>query len=88
MLPFLTVLLRVIGTVCSMIGEETIPAKLTTPDPVDTQAMLAKMADAGVEFRKMAAWISANPMDGSASFEGNVLTLGPQTSAVLRTEAE
>lgn len=39
-----------IGTVCSMIGEETVPAKLTTPDPVDTQAMLAKMADAGVEY--------------------------------------
>lgn len=38
-----------IGTVCSMIGEETIPAKLTTPDPVDTQAMLARMVDAGVD---------------------------------------
>ncbi|MBP5729200.1 MAG: hypothetical protein J6Y48_19200 [Clostridia bacterium] len=46
------------------------------------------LADAGVEFRKIFAWISANPMDGSASLEGNVLTLGPQTSAVLRTEAE
>ncbi len=39
-----------IGTVCSMIGEETIPAKLTTPDPIDTQAMLARMAEAGVEY--------------------------------------
>lgn len=39
-----------IGTVCSMIGEETIPAKLTTPDPVDTQDMLARMVDAGVEY--------------------------------------
>lgn len=39
-----------IGTVCSMIGEETVPAKLTTPDPVDTQAMLARMVDAGVEY--------------------------------------
>jgi len=39
-----------IGTVCSMIGEEVIPAKLTTPDPVDTQAMLAQMVDAGVEY--------------------------------------
>ncbi len=38
-----------IGTVCSMIGSEAIPAKLTTPDPVDTQTMLAKMADAGVD---------------------------------------
>lgn len=38
-----------IGTVCSMIGDETIPTKLTTPDPVDTQAMLARMVDAGVD---------------------------------------
>ncbi len=39
-----------IGTVCSMIGDEVIPAKLTTPDPIDTQAMLAEMAKAGVEY--------------------------------------
>ncbi len=38
-----------IGTVCSMIGEETIPAKLTTPDPIETQEMLARMADAGCD---------------------------------------
>ena len=38
-----------IGTVCSMIGEETIPAKLTTPDPIETQEMLARMADAGAD---------------------------------------
>ena len=38
-----------IGTVCSMIGDEEIPAKLTTPDPVDTQKMLARMVEAGVQ---------------------------------------
>lgn len=38
-----------IGTVCSMIGDEEIPAKLTTPDPVDTQKMLSRMVDAGVQ---------------------------------------
>ena len=38
-----------IGTVCSMIGDETIPAKLTTPDPIETQEMLARMVDAGVD---------------------------------------
>ena len=38
-----------IGTVCSMIGDETIPAKLTTPDPIETQEMLARMLEAGVE---------------------------------------
>ena len=39
-----------IGTVCSIIGEEVIPAKLTTPDPLETQCMLRRMVDAGVEF--------------------------------------
>ena len=39
-----------IGTVCSMIGEEVIPAKLTTPDALETQAMLRRMVDAGVEY--------------------------------------
>lgn len=39
-----------IGTVCSMIGDETIPARLTTPDPVETQAMLARMVEANCEF--------------------------------------
>ena len=37
-----------IGTVCSMIGEEVIPTKLTTPDPVDVQILLSKMVAAGV----------------------------------------
>ena len=38
-----------IGTVCSMIGDETIPSRLTTPDPVETQQLLRRMADAGVQ---------------------------------------
>ncbi|MBQ8507013.1 MAG: UDP-N-acetylmuramoyl-L-alanyl-D-glutamate--2,6-diaminopimelate ligase [Clostridia bacterium] len=52
-----------IGTVCSMIGEEVIPAKLTTPDPIDTQAMLAKMADAGVEYVVMEVSAHALALD-------------------------
>ena len=36
-----------IGTVCSMIGEEQIPANLTTPDPIDFQSQLKRMKDAG-----------------------------------------
>lgn len=39
-----------IGTVCSMIGEEQVPANLTTPDPIDFQSMLRRMADAGMEY--------------------------------------
>ena len=39
-----------IGTVCSMIGDEVIPSRLTTPDPVETQHLLRRMADAGVKY--------------------------------------
>lgn len=39
-----------IGTVCSMIGDTQIPANLTTPDPIDFQSLLRRMADAGVEY--------------------------------------
>ena len=38
-----------IGTVCSMIGDEVIPANLTTPDPIVTQTLLSRMAKAGCE---------------------------------------
>lgn len=61
-----------IGTVCSMIGEETIPAKLTTPDPVDTQAMLARMADAGVEVVIMEVSAHALALDRLAGIEFDV----------------
>jgi UDP-N-acetylmuramoyl-L-alanyl-D-glutamate--2,6-diaminopimelate ligase len=39
-----------IGTVCSMVGEEVIPSRLTTPDPIEVQQLLRTMADAGVEY--------------------------------------
>ena len=38
-----------IGTVCSMIGDEVIPANLTTPDPIVTQTLLSRMAKADCE---------------------------------------
>ncbi|MBQ8089024.1 MAG: UDP-N-acetylmuramoyl-L-alanyl-D-glutamate--2,6-diaminopimelate ligase, partial [Clostridia bacterium] len=50
-----------IGTVCSMIGEETIPANLTTPDPFVTQSLLARMAQAGCECVVME--VSAHALD-------------------------
>ena len=50
-----------IGTVCSMIGSETIPNRLTTPDPIDTQTLLRRMADAGVECVIME--VSAHALD-------------------------
>ncbi|NLF28261.1 MAG: UDP-N-acetylmuramoyl-L-alanyl-D-glutamate--2,6-diaminopimelate ligase, partial [Clostridiales bacterium] len=39
-----------IGTVCSMIGEEVFPSKLTTPDPIEVQQLFRRMADAGAEY--------------------------------------
>ena len=46
------------------------------------------LQDAGVDFRKISAWISADPLDGGATLDGTVLTLGPLTSAVMRTEED
>ncbi len=50
-----------IGTVCSMIGEETIPNRLTTPDPVETQTLLRRMVDAGMQCVIME--VSAHALD-------------------------
>ena len=51
-----------IGTVCSMIGDETIPSRLTTPDPVETQQLLRRMADAGVQYVVMEVSAHATAM--------------------------
>ena len=50
-----------IGTVCSMIGEETLPNHLTTPDPIETQTLLRRMVDAGMECVIME--VSAHALD-------------------------
>ena len=50
-----------IGTVCSMIGDEILPARLTTPDPIETQTLLRSMVDAGVKCVVME--ISAHALD-------------------------
>ncbi len=50
-----------IGTVCSMIGEETLPNRLTTPDPIETQTLLKKMVDAGMQCVVME--VSAHALD-------------------------
>ena len=50
-----------IGTVCSMIGEETVPNRLTTPDPIETQTLLRRMVDAGVQCVVME--VSAHALD-------------------------
>ena len=50
-----------IGTVCSMIGDETIPNRLTTPDPIETQTLLHRMVEAGVQAVIME--VSAHALD-------------------------
>lgn len=50
-----------IGTVCSMIGSETLPNRLTTPDPIETQTLLKRMVDAGMECVIME--VSAHALD-------------------------
>jgi len=39
-----------IGTVCSMVADREIPSNLTTPDPIDFQRLLRRMADEGMEY--------------------------------------
>lgn len=52
-----------IGTVCSMIGDEEIPSNLTTPDPIDFQRLLLRMADEGVTYVVMEVSAHALAMD-------------------------
>ena len=44
-----------IGTIAVMIGEQTIPSDMTTPDPIELQRLLRQMADAGVDLVAMEA---------------------------------
>ncbi|MBR6027657.1 MAG: UDP-N-acetylmuramoyl-L-alanyl-D-glutamate--2,6-diaminopimelate ligase [Clostridia bacterium] len=50
-----------IGTTGNMIGEERMESHLTTPDPIELQSTLRKMADAGVQVVVME--VSAHAID-------------------------
>ena len=52
-----------IGTTGSMIGEEKIPTKLTTPDPLEVQSLLERMRDSGVTHVVMEVSAHALAMD-------------------------
>ena len=52
-----------IGTVGSMIGSEVVPTHLTTPDPLEVQKLLSRMADAGVTHVVMEVSAHALAMD-------------------------
>ena len=42
-----------IGTIHTLIGDQVLPMKNTTPDVIDLQAILAKMAEAGMDYAVM-----------------------------------
>jgi UDP-N-acetylmuramoyl-L-alanyl-D-glutamate--2,6-diaminopimelate ligase len=50
-----------IGTIQSEIGDMTLPAKHTTPDPYQLHALLRRMADAGMEYVVME--VSSHALD-------------------------
>ena len=50
-----------IGTTGNLIGNKKLKSELTTPDPIDLQATLRQMADAGVQVVSME--VSAHAMD-------------------------
>lgn len=50
-----------IGTICNMIGDETIEAHNTTPEAYELQSLLARMADAGCEYVVME--VSSHALD-------------------------
>lgn len=49
------------GTVANFIGDKEEPSTLTTPDPIDEQALLRRMRDAGCDFFVME--VSAHALD-------------------------
>jgi len=62
-----------IGTVCSMIGDEELPATLTTPDSIELQRLLLKMVDSGVTHVVMEVSAHALAMDRVAGIVFDVV---------------
>lgn len=65
-----------IGTVCTMIGDETYEATLTTPESIDLQRLLAQMRDKGCNFCVMEGSAHAIAMKrlGGMVFDSTVFT--------------
>lgn len=66
-----------IGTTGSMIGQEHLASGLTTPDPIELQAMLRCMVDAGVQIVCME--VSAHAID-QLRLDGMVFEVGCYTN--------
>lgn len=65
-----------LSTVCNYIEDEAIPASHTTPDPIELNALLARMAEAGCEYAFMEC--SSHAIDqkriGGLKFAGGLFT--------------
>lgn len=65
-----------IGTVVNMVGDEEVPQHLTTPDPMELQGLLRRMADAGCRYVVME--VSAHALElrklAGLSFQCGVFT--------------
>lgn len=65
-----------LSTVCNYIEEEKIPADHTTPDPIELNALLSRMVDAGCEyaFMECSSHAIAQERIGGLNFTGGIFT--------------
>ena len=65
-----------LSTVCNYIEEEAVPATHTTPDPIELNALLGRMADAGCEyvFMECSSHAIAQKRIGGLKFAGGLFT--------------
>ena len=65
-----------LSTVCNYIEEEAIPATHTTPDPIELNELLGRMADAGCEyvFMECSSHAIAQKRIGGLKFAGGLFT--------------
>lgn len=65
-----------LSTVCNYIEEEKIPADHTTPDPIELNALLSRMVDAGCEyaFMECSSHAIAQKRIGGLNFTGSIFT--------------
>ncbi len=65
-----------ISTVCNYVDGEPLPADHTTPDPIELNRLLARMADAGCEyaFMECSSHAIAQKRIGGLAFAGGIFT--------------
>ncbi len=65
-----------LSTVCNYIEGEAVPASHTTPDPIELNRLLAKMAEAGCEyvFMECSSHVIAQKRIGGLKYAGGIFT--------------